>query len=352
MKERILNAFPNVITKEFFVAGGAITSLHTNSPINDYDIYPKSEEAREALIEYFFDYLYLFCSFVSSRAITFSDKEGGKYQIMTFDTFETPQKIFDMFDFTISMGAFDFETEKFILHDQFLVHNSQRFLKFNHNTKYPYASAARVDKFKKRGYTIGKAEFFKILLACQRCPINSWVDLKEQFGGIYGEVLEIPEGVEFSFMSALDAISNLKPLKAFKGFRETEHAIIATTSKTVFSFDNGEEILYRIDGSDTWHNFPKNSVSDYIIPKPKNVKAVTLEEMVQSIEYYVVLDYHGNPSTYPTTPNEPKFRVTSIKPTFIKYKRVKVNANDIYMEHQLIDFPRSLMVKRIEIVEE
>ena len=159
MKEKITSSFgraddPHGL-KKCFIAGGAITSLYTNKPINDFDIYPKSLEGREDAIRWAFDSGYWNCH-VSSRALTFVNRDGDNVQIMIFDTFETADKIFSQFDFTVCMGAFDLDAEKFILHEKFLLHCSQRFLSFNPNTRYPYASAWRVRKYEEKGFTIGK----------------------------------------------------------------------------------------------------------------------------------------------------------------------------------------------------
>lgn len=189
-----------------FVAGGAITSVFTAQPINDADIYFKSRAAFEyAVYQAYEDGLW--CVDSSKRAVTFSD--GGRIeQLMHFDFFPTAQDIFRAFDFTINMAALDLDSGEFTFHDDFLKHNSQRFLRFNKGTRYPLASATRVLKYQQRGYTIGKGDILKIALACRGVKIESWDDLKDQIGGAYGNKVVLDgSDKEFSLSAAIDALT-------------------------------------------------------------------------------------------------------------------------------------------------
>lgn len=50
---------------------------------------------------------------MTDKSIMFTG--GGNYPVMQcigFDVFDSTQKIFDKFDYTINMGAFNFETEE------------------------------------------------------------------------------------------------------------------------------------------------------------------------------------------------------------------------------------------------
>lgn len=216
--------------KGCYVAGGAITSTFTNRPIVDVDIYPKSWAALEGAIQWAFD-SGLWCVFASNRAMTFTSKkeDAPNVQIMTFDEFATSQKIFEAFDFTCCMGAYDLDTGSFEQHENFLLHCAQRFLSFNPLTRFPYASAWRVRKYEEKSFTIGKMEFHKILMACAEKPIRSWDDLKEQVGGVYGEAFDIPDGEEFSVAAAHRAMSTMRPAKPQSPFTSAEDAILLTS---------------------------------------------------------------------------------------------------------------------------
>mgnify|MGYP000452806861 FL=1 len=97
--------------------------------------------------------------------------------------------------------------------NDFIKHNSQRILKFNHKTAFPLISALRVDKYKNKGYDISKAEFVKILLAVNKLNITTLEQLKDQIGGMYGADYDaLFEGItpeNFSLDSILEKISEL-----------------------------------------------------------------------------------------------------------------------------------------------
>ncbi|MER9911670.1 hypothetical protein NKJ71_13655 [Mesorhizobium sp. M0050] len=193
-------------TKGAYVAGGAITSVFTGKPINDLDIYFKSREDFETAVGQAYDASWWNVD-TSKRAVTFSDN-GTIVQYMHFDFFPTAQDIFKAFDYTIVMAAYDYDTKEFVFHDDFLRHNSQRFLRFNAGTRYPLASATRVLKYQQRGYTIGKGDILKIALACRGVKIDTWEDLKDQIGGAYGTKVElVGDSKDFTLDAAIDALT-------------------------------------------------------------------------------------------------------------------------------------------------
>ncbi len=189
-----------------FAAGGAVTSVFTNSDIKDVDVYFKTREAFENAVAGAYDDGY-WCVASSKRAVTFSDN-GRIVQFMHFDFFPTAEDIFKAFDYTVVMGAYDYDSGEFVLHDDFMKHNAQRFLRFNKGTRFPLASLTRVLKYQQRGYTIGKGDMLKIALACRGVKIESWDDLKDQIGGAYGEKVVLgKEHEEFSLDAAIDALT-------------------------------------------------------------------------------------------------------------------------------------------------
>lgn len=191
--------------KGSFVAGGALTSVFTGKPVNDIDLYFKSKEDFEAACKRAYEESF-WCADVTSRAVTFKHNEDT-IQLMHFDWFETAQEIFDCFDFTCCMGAYDFDGKEFVFDDRFLKHASQRHLEFHHGTRFPFASLTRVLKYQSRGYTIGKGALLSIALRCHETEISCWSDLQEQFGGIYGEQVEIATEQPFSIDAAIKALS-------------------------------------------------------------------------------------------------------------------------------------------------
>lgn len=187
-----------------FLAGGAITSVFTRQPINDYDLYFKSEDAFRSAVEEAYD-CGLWCVDASKRAVTFASG-NDIYQFMHFGFFPTAPDIFASFDFTACMAAYDFDAAELVMHDDFLTHCSQRFLRFNPGTRYPLASAVRVLKYQERGYSIGKGDITRIALACRKVKIESWEDLKDQIGGAYGDKVVLNAQGDFSIDAAIMAL--------------------------------------------------------------------------------------------------------------------------------------------------
>jgi hypothetical protein len=269
MKEKL--TVPLAGLKDCWVAGGAVTSLHTNKPIVDFDIYPKSVLARDLAIAWAYDNN-LWGVSVSKRALTFVNSDEMHVQIMLFDTFETADKIFDAFDFTCCMGAFDLDTQKFKLHRYFLLHASQRFLAFNPKTRFPYASVCRVKKYEEKGYTIGKAEFYKVLLACAAMPINSWEDLKEQIGGVYGESIVIPDNKPYSLDAAIEALNSLKFKTAEAGFQNAEEAIACLSEREIpyMEIDSGpagQKLYARLFDDSGWQQIGAKPANGRLVPQ-------------------------------------------------------------------------------------
>lgn len=193
------------------VAGGSITSLFTRHEINDIDIYFKDNDSIiKALQGLEDDGEYILSS--TNKAVLFKEKET-LFQYIHFRAFENTEDIFNTFDFTVCMGAFDFETEEFILHEDFLKDNSQRMLRFNPNTAFPIMSALRVEKYKNKGYEISKMEFIKILLTINNLQIRTLEELKEQVGGMYGiDYAKAFEGIDETNFSMTDVIEKLSKL--------------------------------------------------------------------------------------------------------------------------------------------
>jgi hypothetical protein len=185
-----------------FIAGGALTSAFTNQTINDVDFYFKSKD-------HFIDAITLayserlWCVAATDRAVTFAEGDNI-IQLMHFDFFETAEAIFDAFDYTVCMAAYDLDKKEFVFHDDFMKHSAQRYLRFHSGTRYPYGSLMRVLKYQQRGYTIGKGDLLRIGLCLQNVPLNSWEDLANAVGGQYGEKAKIETDVPFSMAAAVD----------------------------------------------------------------------------------------------------------------------------------------------------
>jgi hypothetical protein len=224
--QQIKQAAHHFMPKGAFIAGGALTSAFTGQSINDVDFYFKSKEDFINAVADAYDES-LWCVAASDRAITFAHRDSV-VQLMHFDFFPTAEAVFDAFDYTAVMGAYDTDQKDFVFHEDFFKHNSQRFLRFHSGTRYPYGSLMRVLKYQDRGYKIGKSDLLRIGLACQKVELNSWDDLAKAIGGQYGEKAAIETDKEFTIDNALDL------------FKDTE---ITTPDAAKIMPDNAYDLL-------------------------------------------------------------------------------------------------------------
>lgn len=203
--------------KGCYLAGGAILSVVTKKDISDYDIYPKT---KKDMIDIFYTLEDEDCFIinVSERAITFksnsvtNDKnERATIQVMTFDEFTSPEQIFDYFDFSVCMGAFDTDTAEYHFGPDFWPSVSSRTLYFNPKTKFPLNSAIRVGKYTSKGYFLPKTESIKMSLAViENGMPTSWDELEAAIGGSYGKSVKLfAEDKEFSYQTALEVLDSI-----------------------------------------------------------------------------------------------------------------------------------------------
>lgn len=204
----IISAASHFMPSGAWVAGGALTSVYTGKPINDVDLYFNGRDSFEQAIQDAYDEG-LWCVAKTSRAVTFV-RDNSIIQLMHFKWFDSPEAIFDSFDFTCCMAALSCETKEIVMHDDFLKHAAQRFLKFHSGTAFPFGTVARVLKYQKRGYTIGSNEMLRIALKCATVPLASWEDLKEQIGGQYGEAVVIAGEGDFTIEAAIEAMNGME----------------------------------------------------------------------------------------------------------------------------------------------
>lgn len=195
-----------------YLAGGTITSIFCRREINDFDIYFRClEDVKQLMNEYPFDCSSLVS--VSKKGILVKIKDT-LIHIICFRSFLDPDELLNSFDFTACMGVYDFETENFVLHPDFLRANSQKVLVFNEKTAFPIMSAIRVNKYREKGYIISKEEHLRIIIECMRLNIKTSDELKNHIGGMYGdvnydEILTPEEGENFSLSSVSQKMKNI-----------------------------------------------------------------------------------------------------------------------------------------------
>lgn len=203
-KAKLLKEF-GFETEGAFIAGGALTSVFTNKTIHDFDLYYKSEQGFRAALDRAYS-SGLWCVAVSKRAITFT-RGNAIYQLMCFRWFPTAEAIFDSFDFTCCMAAYDLDLERFELHPRFLIDAARRDLIFNYKTAFPLASGMRALKYQTKGYSIDRREWLKLVTAISFQKIESWEDLKDQIGGQYGDQVAMDTDRPFNLENAIESLS-------------------------------------------------------------------------------------------------------------------------------------------------
>lgn len=258
------------------IAGGAITSLFSNSKVNDLDLYFPSWENLEIFIAYMMDKRLLsgkydlsektngwaseqkiafrnfyrldhggpaFSNFtdplsrgreydneydylgdeddnlptmkrvgVTDKSVMFYFGKDPVLQCVAVDVFKTTEDIFNKFDFTINMGAFNFKDGVWEFNSNFLKHIAQRILVVNHKTEYPIMSLLRSEKYKSRGYTISKKETMKLAMTIASLQIESWESAKSHLSGMYGMKLSdiFDEAKQFSLDSLVECLDRLE----------------------------------------------------------------------------------------------------------------------------------------------
>lgn len=130
------------------LAGGCFTSAFCMSSINDIDVYFKSEESFYSFLNelsYNADWNSAnWWGHLSNKALTVIDATSSmRIQLVFNKWYPTVEDVFNNFDFTVNMCAFDMsllntDDDKILqINIDFEKHNLQRQLVFNMNTQYP-----------------------------------------------------------------------------------------------------------------------------------------------------------------------------------------------------------------------
>lgn len=211
---------------KMILAGGALTSLFTGKEVNDYDLYFTDEDSVGVLISEIYghsayDYLQSYqvkLNFMTEKSLLLKSETDAKVQFIHYKMYKDAQDIFDSFDYTINMVAFDFAKEEFAFHPEFWHHLSNRSLHFNPRTLFPVVSLMRVDKYKQRGYTISKSEMLRIAFTIADKQYCSWEEILSEVGGLYGVKVEdvFDTTKEFSLQEAIQQLEGVNMKESFE----------------------------------------------------------------------------------------------------------------------------------------
>jgi len=192
MKSRLSGKlFDNLTLKNCYIAGGAILSQVMRTKINDYDIYPFYQDEAWDIVFDIMDSQGALIIGISDRSVTL--RSGDQvFQVITFKDFRIPDDIFESFDFTVCMAAYNVNTKEYTFHDDFYPDIATRHLRFNPKTNFPLASLIRTYKYKHKGFNPNRLELIKMAIAIGEAnPLTSWDDVEQAIGGIYGKNIKL-----------------------------------------------------------------------------------------------------------------------------------------------------------------
>lgn len=194
-----------------YIAGGALTSVATGNhdKIEDYDVYFTDVNSAVAAIRYMKENN-PHVSFVSDKSITYVMKDSVKIQFIYYAFYPKAEDIFAHYDFYINCAAYDAVTQELVVHENFWMHNAQRYIGVNVGTKFPILSNLRLDKYIKRGYHTSRNEVLKISLAIASLNIDSWEKAKIHIGNTYGFTLADFEDCEKELFSMEKLIERIE----------------------------------------------------------------------------------------------------------------------------------------------
>ncbi len=285
--------------KDCFIAGGAVLSAATKTEIADYDVYPKSNEGMISAFDHLLcDKCYVIN--ITDRAVTFKSNDVTKangeraiIQVMTYDTFETADKIFSNFDFTVCMGAYDCDTGKYIFHEDFYPDIASKTLRFNTGTKYPLNSLLRVSKYQTKGYFISKPEMIKMALTVIKNGMpTSWDELEDAIGGSYGREikLNVKDNQEFSFEAAIEVLSGIQNIDHYLNVQDDYTSTTLEDLEDMYS-DTEKQLIVNSKGEylevGTENNLPYRSFKS---AKPRVSKILNGQEDITYFGYKMLSD--------------------------------------------------------------
>lgn len=243
---------------ECFIAGGAVLSTVTRQEISDYDVYPKTRKAKIDLLTSMIEDNTAVLVKLSSNAATFKlngykNEQGQRIIVqIVLGEFPTPESIFERFDFTVCMGAYDVDEKSWYFHDCFWSDIASKTLHFNENTLYPLNSLIRTNKYIQKGYKIPQPQMVKIGLTISNKGMpKTWEDLETQLGGIYGRTVKLNAGDRpCNFENILDVMENIQSVD-MSDYDSSDELNDLTIADLLVEMGEWDTVLYRVPESKT-----------------------------------------------------------------------------------------------------
>lgn len=187
-----------LINNNAILAGGALTSILINKPINDYDLYFYNKDDINNLLNiinkdnnfslinetnnaYTYDYMLM-------RKIDNIKCKGRRIVIQIIFNPEfmglSPQDLINTFDFSVCQVAYDFKNNKFYYGNNFDKDIREREIHFNISSNHPIVSFMRVEKYKEKEFNIRSIEILKIIFKIKSLKFKTYKDVINQISGI------------------------------------------------------------------------------------------------------------------------------------------------------------------------
>ena len=265
------------------LAGGCINSLFTNAPVHDLDLYFSNIDDLLSFVSDCYMAKRMTSIHLTDKSITFK-AEDIIYQCIYFKYFDNIKDIFNSFDFTVCMGAFDFRTGKFVFDKNFFRDVAKRNLVFNMNTDYPIVSELRIEKYINKGYTISNKERLKILFSVSQLEINDYKSFKSHIGGMYGssfnDSITLNDDEEFSMELMINKLDKVDEI----GNENLDNGLF-----TIYTRDDLWETLHLINKKrkifkivNRFYEVMGNSISEFY-PTDEDLKEC---ELINPNEYF------------------------------------------------------------------
>jgi hypothetical protein len=169
------------------LCGGAITSIFSGASVKDLDFYVSDTSLQEGAISLFREW-FGEPTFRSMNALTFKRKSTRSNKVWTVQLITRftgdAEAIFKNFDFTVTMGSYNFLKEDFELHPRFLTDIARRRLVYSGASHFPICALARTRKYMEKGYHCPNSTLMHIALSIVQLNIRNYKELKEQLFGI------------------------------------------------------------------------------------------------------------------------------------------------------------------------
>lgn len=173
-----------------FLCGGALTSIFSNSPIQDFDLYFLNKHGFNELESYLGSVRNVKLILTTDNAKTFK-KEINNTKSIKIQLIKKPivfeksiESILNVFDFTVCQAGFDFDKKMFVSHDDFLLDLAKKELVFNIQSGSPLNSLFRLKKYLSKGFTITNKELLKIGLTLNKLDLSNKDLILENLAGL------------------------------------------------------------------------------------------------------------------------------------------------------------------------